>query len=432
MEPVKFNVFQRVLRDWDALHPYNAAQVLHLRGLADVQMLTERWNQALKALNIGAVHVEGRRFWIDRPGEQMQPLCVPTGMTLEAFMSDQMNLPFPPTGAPPFRPFVIQQDGRYLAGVVYHHWVADSASVRTIMQEWFLRCFDPSLARATPMHVARRGYWHHFGPRAAHWDFDRSFMTAASWFSRFRRVQRIESEGVHDFTMRFTLHHFPDSAIDAIRASAHAAGVTINDFFLAAMAQACDAHVPAMHTFRRHDLALGAIVDLRSRGHNGLGDAFGMFLGFTSIFVRPHELRDFSRMLKNIRRQTLMHKAMNVPESSMLRMAGGLMFHRIFGDNTKRLVEFYRKRFPLCAGISNVNLKGSWVERYHPDPLLEYIRVSPTGPMMPVVFTTTTLGNQLHFGLSTRDAIVPPADAQKLADTFRSIVMNEALIQNRS
>ena len=32
-----------------------------------------------------------------------------------------------------------------------------------------------------------------------------------SWFSRFRRVRRIESEGVHDFDMRFTLHAFPDA-----------------------------------------------------------------------------------------------------------------------------------------------------------------------------------------------------------------------------
>ena len=194
---------------------------------------------------------------------------------------------------------------------------------------------------------------------------------------------------------------------------------------MAAMAQACDAHVPAMHIFRRHDLALGTIVDLRTRGHNTVGDQFGMFLGFTSIFVRPHELRDFSRMLKSIHRQTVMHKAMNVPEASMLRMAGGLVFHLIFGDDSKKLVEFYRKRFPLCAGISNVNLNGSWVQQYHPDPLLEYIRVSPTGPMMPVVFTTTTLGDQLHFGLSTRDAIVPPDKAQKLADVFREIVMEK-------
>ena len=95
MEPVKFNVFQRVLRDWDALHPYNAAQVLHLRGEADIDLLTDRWNQTLCALGVGAVHVEGRRFWIDRPNHAGQALCVPE-MSLEEFMTEEMNRPFAP------------------------------------------------------------------------------------------------------------------------------------------------------------------------------------------------------------------------------------------------------------------------------------------------------------------------------------------------
>jgi condensation domain-containing protein len=425
LEPTRFNVFQRVLRHWDALHAYNAAQVLHLRGVADVQMLTDRWNQTLRALGIGAVHVEGRRFWIDRPNHAEQPVATPQ-LSLEDFMTEEMNRPFAPTGGLPFRPFVIEQNGSYLAGVVYHHWVADSASIRMIVREWFVRMFDPSKARNEPVPIATRGYWHYFGPSAARWEFDKSFMTSASWFSRFRRVRRIESPGVHDFTMRFTLHRFPDGAIEQIRTAARKQNVTVNDFFLAAMAQACDAHVPALHTFRRHDLALGTIVDLRTRGHNTVGERFGLFLGFTSIFIRPHELRDFSRMVQGIQRQTLMHKVTHVPESSMIRMAGGLIFHRLFGDDPKKLVEFYRKRFPLCAGISNINLNGSWVQEYHPDPLLEYIRVSPTGPMMPVVFTTTTLGDQLHFGLGTRDSIVSPDDAQKLADAFRNIVLQNS------
>ena len=125
MESVRFNVFQRVLRQWDVLHPYNAAQVLHLAGPADVDLLAAKWNESLRVLGIGGVHVSGKRYWIDSPGEAPEPLCVPGDQTLEAFMSDQMNRPFAPTGTLPFRPFVIQQKGSYLAGVVYHHWIAD-------------------------------------------------------------------------------------------------------------------------------------------------------------------------------------------------------------------------------------------------------------------------------------------------------------------
>src|SRR4029078_12397322 len=124
------------------------AQILPLRGTPDIGLLTEQWNCSLKELGIGAVHVEGKKFWIDHPNSSMQPLCTPQNVTLGQFITDEMNRPFPQTGGLPFRPFVLKQDdSSYLAGIVYHHWVADSASIRTIMHEWFCRCFDPSKAR---------------------------------------------------------------------------------------------------------------------------------------------------------------------------------------------------------------------------------------------------------------------------------------------
>ena len=100
----------------------------------------------------------------------------------------------------------------------------------------------------------------------------------------------------------------------------------------------------------------------------------------------------------------------------MIRMTAGVAAGSLFGP--QRLKNFYRKRLPLAGGVSNVNMNRSWACAFHPSPLLNYIRVSPTGPMMPVVFTTTTLGDRLHFGLTCRDSVVPPDRAQLLADTF--------------
>jgi hypothetical protein len=62
-----------------------------------------------------------------------------------------------------------------------------------------------------------------------------------------------------------------------------------------------------------------------------------------------------------------------------------------------------------------VNLNRDWPARFHPDPLMQYIRVSPAGPMMPVVFTPTTLGNTLNIGLTCRRSVIPPAAAPTLA-----------------
>ena len=66
-------------------------------------------------------------------------------------------------------------------------------------------------------------------------------------------------------------------------------------------------------------------------------------------------------------------------------------------------------RMPLAAGISNVNLNRSWAAAYHPAPLLDYLRVTPTGPMLPLVFTTTTIGRTNPVSKSAQ-LMHPPRD----------------------
>jgi hypothetical protein len=401
----RLNVFQKIVRRWDSLHPYNAAQIFHLRGSPDISALSEAWNRTLAELRIGV------------------PVSIKSIKdSLEDWITSQMNLRFEPNQASPFRPFILVQSDSYFLGIVYHHWVADSASIRLLMREWLFRAFDPARARRSAITIAQRGYWHHFGPAAARWDFGLALLKSMRWSNHLRHVRRVESKHFDDFTMSFSLHRFADNAIDTIRSAARKCGATVNDWFLAAIAQTCSESVVVPPSPRRSDLALGTIVDLRARSRNTLGDAFGLFLGFTNVLLRPQELNDFPTLVAAIARQTRLHKTESAAESSMIRMAAGIVADKLYGHDRAKIVNFYRKRFPLAGGISNVNLNGTWPQEYHPDPLIEYIRVSPTGPMMPVVFTTTTLGKSLNFGLTTRDSVVSPERAQQMADKFKSVV----------
>ena len=65
-----------------------------------------------------------------------------------------------------------------------------------------------------------------------------------------------------------------------------------------------------------------------------------------------------------------------------------------------------------------MNLNRDWPAKYYPLRLLDYVRVSPCGPMMPVVFTPTTIGDSLNVGLTCRDSVVPPSLAPQLAGRF--------------
>ncbi len=423
MSAGKLNVFQRLVRQWDELHPYNAAQILQVRGIPDLDRWTNDWNRTLREMGLGRVRVYDGRFSVQELNGVLEPIhvrAIAGRCELEKHIAIELNHPFDAADDLPFRPFILFERDRYYVGVVYHHWIADSASIRMLLREWFLRQFDPARARRERLHIAPRGYWHNFGPHRSRWELTEGLLSSVRWSSRFKRVRRIEIPEFSKFEVRFSVHDLPAETMSAVKAFARDNHVTVNDVFLAAMAEACNRFVPVTETPKRQDLALGTIVDLRSRGTNDLSDTFGMFLGFTSVICRPDDLQNWSRLLQHIARQSASQKRTGVPEASMIRMFAGIVAAKMMGMNREKIINFYRKRIPLAGGISNINLNQSWAQDYHPDPLMQYIRVSPTGPMMPLVFTTTTLGGTLNFGLTYREAVISNERANQIAQHFTS------------
>jgi NRPS condensation-like uncharacterized protein len=350
--------------------------------------------------------------------------CPSSPPPLDDFLTAEMNRPFTADDDLPFRPFVLQESDSHYLGVVYHHWIADSVSIRSLLREWFFRLYDPGRLRRRPFVEATAGYWRLFGPDAAGWDLGKNVLDVFRWSSRLKRVRRVENRAFPDLKTRFRMHRLPDGLVDHLLPVARATGATLNDLFLAAMALACDRYVAAPPSRKRSDLALGVIVDLRGQAGRSLRDTFGLFLGFTNVLCGMHHLRDWNQLVAHLARQTRHNKQSATAEASMLRMLGA----RILGGvlSRPRLLEFYRKRVPLAAGISNVNLNRTWVGEYHPSPILDYIRVSPTGPMLPVVFTPSTLGRRMHFGLTHRVSVLPEEAAARCAEEFASALVSRA------
>jgi NRPS condensation-like uncharacterized protein len=235
-----------------------------------------------------------------------------------------------------------------------------------------------------------------------------------------KRVRRVECADFDNYRTRVSLHAMPAGLVDPLRAAARTRGATINDVYLAALAEVCDRFRTVCPMPWRQDLALGTIVDLRARARaeaRDMADAFGLFLGFTSIVCRPRDLEDFDHLLRRIAMQNRMHKHHSAPEASMIRMLAGLVAHRMLGP--RKIRQFYRKRLPLAGGVSNVNLGASWVQQHHPAPILDYIRVSPCGPMMPLVLTPTTLGDRINFGLTCRESVIDAERAMRMSEAFQ-------------
>jgi hypothetical protein len=413
------NVFQRLVRQWDAVHPYNAAQILKLEGNPDPIALQDAWHDALNDLGLGRVKMEQKGFRFECLNGEMSQYgvkVVPRESSLEDYISEQLNRRFDNPAEPPFRPFVLRENGHFYLGVVYHHWVADSVSIRAVLREWFLRLYDPGRAQRHPIRLADGAYRHYFGISHGAGAIGQGILTAARWASLLRKAKRVEERSGMDLVARFAIRRAPAGFVAHLQQVAKRYGVTLNDLFMASIARVCEQHVPLKARPRRQALALGSIVDLRPYSQGKLEGAFGLFLGFTNVMCRPGDLCDSERLIRSIASQNRQQKRLGIPQASGLRMLAGVAAGRFV--QPEKIVHFYQKNIPLAGGISNVNMNRSWAAEFHPRPLLEYIRVSPTGPMMPLVFATTTLGEDFHFALTYRPTIVGEESADKMAGTF--------------
>lgn len=417
---IRLNVFQRLARQWDLLHPYNGAQALRIRGEADVDALRAAWHDAMESMGLGEVRIAQdsyRYYCLNGQAIHHSVVQVPAGTSLEDWISQEINRPFDADGAVPFRPFVIQDQGHYWMGICYQHWVADSASVRMLMREWFVRVFDPKSASRGPIRTWAGGYLRLFGPHREGWRTAEAILSSLRWHSQFRRARRIEDPQMFgNMSVRFRMIDAPANLVAPLCTAAKRLGVTVNDLFLAAIAESCNRFVPAPRRYRRRDLAIGTIVDLRPRADQPIDDVFNLFLGFTSVCCRPAHLAKWETLLSAVSTQTQRQKRAGLPLASWIRMIAGLVAGRYL--SREDVVDFYRKRVSLAGANSNVNLNGSWASRYHPGLLEQYVRVAPTGPMTPLVFAMTTMGSELSIGLTYRPAILPPDRAGMLAEAF--------------
>ena len=84
----------------------------------------------------------------------------------------------------------------------------------------------------------------------------------------------------------------------------------------------------------------------------------------------------------------------------------------------RKWVDLYRRRMPMAAGISNINMNRQWTADYCPSPILEYIRIAPPSALLPMTFGTTTTGKKLNVTLSRQISLVDDERAACIIQSF--------------
>ena len=422
MQWLPFNLFQRLIRTWEQVHPYNAAQALTLEGEADVSRITVAWDAALGRLGLGLVICRQAAYaHVCRNGERrnFDVTVLSSGASLEKHLTAALNERFD-DHEPPFRPFIKEGDGEFQIGLVYRHWVADSVSIRMVMRAW---C-DGILGRTSPPapQMERRGYWHLYGPGRTPLAVDQAALGLVRSYMRMRTVRKAPLTGAGDYPTCVCLHLARPALIDDLRRAmpASLADATVGDVLQAALAVAAHRHLPLQCRPRRRDVAVGSIADLRPSACRDLSDTFGMHLGFTHVVCRRQNMPDFIAIARSVAAQNRAHRRQGVAGASLAWMIAATVAHR--RGRPEKMYRFYRKEIPLAAGLSSVNLNGQWPSGFYPSPVRGYLRVSPTGPMAPMALSATTLGDRLALALTYRPAILSPADARAIAQTFVDLI----------
>jgi len=423
MTPIRMNLFQRIMRLWDRVHPYNAAQALLIRGDADTARYAQAWHDTLKAMGLGRLRVDGHQFSHAAIADAAPMKLVSVlrrDTPFEQYISTEMNRRFIPADTEsydycPFRPFLLPLGDRHYTGVIYHHWAADSSSIRMLLREWFYRVHEPPRRRRTPVALARDGYWRLLGPAAGGWGLSEGILSTMRQVTRFGNARRIETPG-EDYSVRCLVRTLPEGMIDMLRQTTRAMRITLHDLFLAAAAEACHRHGVTPAAPGRQELALGTVVDIRPFSRVDLREVFGLFLGFTTNVLRPAELENWPALLRTIAAQDAWHKRCHSAQVSMLRMGAAVAESLVLAPRT--WLHFYLRHMPLTAGISNVNLSKTWAAEYHPRLVMEYLRFTPAGPTLPVIFTPSSLGSQAHVALTYRVGLVDEPRARRLAGAF--------------
>lgn len=430
--PISLNVFQILMRRWRELYPYNAGQVMTLAGAPDFLRWVSSVQKVVESTGLGTPNfADGDTHVGFKKSAQIEVTSAQGD--LEAHVSAEVNRPFGPNDIP-VRFFIIPADGRYHVGVTYDHWVADSRAIRNLMQRIYLTYSQqpglPDLKLPDQDFAALFGHHKQLRrPLAKFWASVKNYI-------RHRKAYRIHLNDALNFKSQTRIIHLPDGLIREVHSYAKRNKASVNDAFLAALAS-CMGTYTAQDRTRKHKrklfhgqrdrIALGTIADIRDLASRPLDQVFGLYLSsYTTILKAPEE-RSREELLAQIASSTHRMKEKQGTIASFLGLMTTL-FWWDFYPHAKDKAGLFQKNVPVAAGISNVNMTKSWVDMpTAPEKgpqVLDYLRISPTGPLIPIVMTLTTINQRLSLCVTYRTTAFTNGQAQKIIDTFTERLKN--------
>jgi len=481
--PGRLNIFQRVMLQWNELHPYNAVNVARISGALDFERLQKTINGTLESWGLtgltlnrkngdfhyhsGAVQCEVR---IVAAGENSLPVEIQRQINT-AFTTDEslpyrnesreqcwrgaspssgLRPPSPPSGEKagmrgrlqserrsnpsfilnnesfnPFRFFVVQEQNSFALGLVYFHAIADDGAVMFLLKDIVDAYLGKSAAtRSTPVELYPtrhdRLLRHHPVLLA------RKIAAIPAVIREAKHSVQPPCRDMQNMDNGFSFFSLKPETLHALKKTAKSWDITLNDLFLAILMKCFSPlAVGREQAARRRKISIGCVVNARK--DIGLHDRriFGLFLG---SFTVSHEVPDtisVKTLAGDIRRQTLSIKRKQLYLGTPLEMAfTRLLFPWLSVARRKKL---FLQNFPLSGGITNMNLNSLWEQDDGNKPS-DYFRAVSTGPAVPFVLSVTTFNDFVNIGITFRTSIYSMAEIERIKTGFLEMTAQLAAV----
>jgi Condensation domain len=418
----RLNSFQKTILQWNDMHPYNAVHVVRIPSVLNAEWLRLSLSSRLEGhglthlkLNRGATTYayHGGRVDCDVKiisGEQ-DPISA-----LRAEIEQQLNTPFQQRGrCNPFRFFAVTAKDSFFLGLAYFHPVADAESVVFLLRDLAQCGLDSRASEPTmrldlyPDHRARLLRRH---PTV----IARKLLALPAQIRNLKQSHRPRCRDAQDMKNGFSLFSLGPERLRRLVVAGKSWELTVNDVLLALLMKSVSPLSDGRtHAKKRRKISVGCIVNLRQELGIDSARTFGLFLGSFTVTHAMPEAISLRELSGDIRRQTLVIKRHRLYLATPMELGFGRFVLRFFPPEQRKT--FYQKNYPLWGGLTNMNLNSVWEQSNENGPM-DYFRGVSTGPVTPLVFSVTTVGDHANVGLSYRSTVFSPEDIERVKSHF--------------
>jgi len=411
--PGKLNIFQRSMLQWNELHPYNAVNVVRIRGALDLERLQKAINGTLETWGITGLTLNRKNGKFSyRGGAVRCEIKIIAGgeNSLSIEVQRQINTAFSTDeNFNPFRFFVAPGQDSFALGLVYFHAIADDGAVMILLKDIVNAYFWKNASAPVELYPPRHDHLLRHHPVL----LVRKLAAIPSLVGNMRNSSRPPCRDSQNMENGFDFFSLKPETLKSLLKTAKSWDVKLNDLFLAILL-ICFSPLAEAQSARRKKISVGCVVNTRNEIGMHAGRTLGLFLG---SFIVSHEVPSGiseKNLTTEIRRQTLAIKRKQLYLGAPMEMA----FARLLLPwlSPARQEKLFRQNFPLWGGITNMNLNSLW----QPDEKspLEYFRVVSTGPAVPLVLSVTTFNDYVNMAITFRTSIYSAAQIGRIKNGF--------------